>query len=125
MKFVGIVLLMLLAGFLMLAMALPGISLNTKVLYTRSAVQQLEKLRLEAAKGDVSQAASALKSVVEFSPSKVNRQQDLAQIFEASRASVIREIISRMQSLTGEDLGDDPKLWIEKYYRKKSSQPLQ
>jgi hypothetical protein len=31
------------------------------------------------------------------------------------RASAIREVIAYLRKKTGEDLGDDPQKWIEKY----------
>jgi len=36
---------------------------------------------------------------------------------------VIREIIARMRSLSAEDLGDDPKWWIEKFYQRQTTTP--
>lgn len=118
MKAIVVSLIVLFGVFILLALVLPGMSLHTGILITRHGVERMDALRLEAAKGDISQAASALKSVVEFSSSKIPREGDLACILETSRAGVIREIISRMRSLSGEDLGDDPKPWIEKYHHK-------
>jgi hypothetical protein len=36
---------------------------------------------------------------------------------EQARASAIREIIAELRKKTGEDLGDDPEVWIKKYGR--------
>jgi hypothetical protein len=122
MKAIGIILIVLFAGFILLAMILPAMSLHTEALYTRAGVAHLEELRLKAVAGDISQAVASLKEVVEFWPPKLRHEGDLSRVYELSRAGVIREIISRMRSLTGEDLGNDPKLWIEKFDRKAKKQ---
>lgn len=104
--------------FILLAMILPAMSQHTEALYTRIAVERLEELRLKAVRGDVSQAASSLKEVVEYWPTKVRHEGNFSRLYELSRGAAIREIISRMRSISGEDVGDNPKIWIEKYYRK-------
>ncbi len=38
-----------------------------------------------------------------------------AKIYEIERLVSIRDIIVYLRAKTGEDLGDDPKKWIEKY----------
>ena len=38
-----------------------------------------------------------------------------AKIYEIERVAVIRDIIVYLRQKTGEDLGDDPKKWIERY----------
>lgn len=88
-------------------------------------VERLGELRLKALHGDLSQAASSLNAVVDYWPSKLGHDGRLSRVYELSRAGVIREIISRMRSLSGEDLGDDPKLWTEKFYRKETPPPNQ
>jgi hypothetical protein len=92
-------------------------STHTKALYTRIAVRWYDERREEAFKGDLSQAAKSLNSVVEYWPVKVPRDGEFGYIASSSRKSAIREIITRMRTLTGEDLGDDPQPWIQKYYK--------
>ena len=106
-----------LGGFIAVAIVLPATRIEP--LYTHAGVERLEELRLKALHGDISQAASNLKDVVEYWPVKLRHEGDLSRVYELSRASVAREIISRMRSLSGQDLGDDPKPWLEKYYRQK------
>lgn len=52
----------------------------------------------------------------------VSRNARFGQILEMYQASTIREIIARMRTLSGEDLGDDPKPWIEKYCSRRIDQ---
>jgi hypothetical protein len=125
MKAIGIILIVLFGGFILLAMILPAMSQHTEALYTRMAVERLEELRLKAVRGDISQAASSLNDVVGYWPTKVRHEGHFSRLYELSRAAAIREIISRMRSLSGEELGDDPKVWIEKFYRKETTQPNQ
>ena len=111
----------LLGGFVVLVVVLPATRIEP--LYTRAGVERLEELRLKAVHGDISQAAASLKAVVEYWPAKLRHEGNLARVYELSRANVIREIISRMRSLSGEDLGDDPQLWIDKFYKGEAAQP--
>jgi hypothetical protein len=121
MKAIRFILIACLGGFIALAIVLPATRIEP--LYTHAGVERLEELRLKALHGDISQAASSLKNVVEYWPAKLGHEGGLSRVYELSRAGAIREIISRMRSLSGEDLGDDPKLWIEKYYRPETAQP--
>jgi hypothetical protein len=91
---------------------------HSKILYTKIAIMGYDDQRELAMKGDLSQAAASLKQVVDYWYTKAPREGHMADILKAFRASVIREIISRMRLLSGEDLGNDPQLWIDKYYRK-------
>jgi hypothetical protein len=42
-------------------------------------------------------------------------QRHLHNIMECVRASAERDIIDHLRTLTGEDLGNDPKPWIKNY----------
>jgi hypothetical protein len=95
----------------------PAMSTQTTALYTRIGVMEYERERMEASKGDLAHAAKSLNNVVEFRTSKVPSTGDFAQILDTFRASVVREIIARMRTLSGEDLGGDPKPWMQKYYK--------
>lgn len=121
MKAIRLMLIVCLGGFIAVAIILP--TTRIEPLYTCAGVERLEELRLKALHGDISQAASSLRDVVEYWPPKLGHEGHLSRVYRLSRAGAIREIISRMRSLSGEDLGDDPKLWIEKFYRKETTQP--
>jgi len=102
---------------------LPAVRTQSSALYTRIGVMWYEERRVEASKGDLTKAARSLNSVVEFRPSKVPTEGNFAQILDTFRASAVREIIARMRVLSGEDLGDDAKPWIQKYYKRDPSLP--
>jgi hypothetical protein len=72
---------------------------------------------MQAENGDLAQAATALRNVESFWPPEVPHEGRLASVVAASRDSTVREIITRMRALSGEDLGNDPKVWIGKYCR--------
>ena len=40
-------------------------------------------------------------------------------IFEAEKENAIREIITYLRAKTGENLGDDPNKWIDKYAKRR------
>ena len=100
-------------GFVVLLM----LGAQTETIYTRVAVSEYGRLRVEAEHGDISQAASALKGALAFWPLKVPHESRAAGVVAAFRDSTVREILTRMRSLTGEDLGSDPEPWLKKYYR--------
>src|SRR5690242_17690407 len=104
-------LVLFICGFALLLVNAPILSGSTEKTYTRVAVYEYQKLRLKAEQGDLSQAASALKETLTFWPSKISHESMTAGVVAAFRDSTVREILTRMRSLSGEDLGPDPELW--------------
>jgi len=123
MRTAAVLLLVLVGIFIALLLVLPLMSSHTEKLYTRIYVLFYEQERLQAVKGDLQQAVQSLKSVVEYEPLKVPADGDLGRALKLVRQGAIREIIARMRTLSGEDLGDDPEPWIKKYYRTDKSRP--
>jgi hypothetical protein len=93
--------------------------------YTRAAVYRYQELRMKAEEGDLSQTASALKEVLAFWPPTISHENSMAGVVAASRDSTVREILTRMRSLSGEDLGADPEAWLKKYYQPGRAEPNQ
>jgi hypothetical protein len=64
-------------------------------------------------------AADALAYTVTYYPSGTKHATGsrLDRMVEQARASAIREIIAELRKKTGEELGDDPEVWIKKYGR--------
>jgi hypothetical protein len=113
MKVIVALLLLVAFGFVVLLM----LGAQTETTYTRVAVSEYERLRLEAENGDISQAASALRDALAFWPSKIPHESRAAGVVAALRNSTVREILTRMRSLSREDLGNDPEPWLKKYYK--------
>jgi hypothetical protein len=91
--------------------------------YTRAAVYRYQELRMASEKGDISQAATSLKDALVFWPPKIEHESRAAGVVAAFRDSTVREIITRMRLLSGENLGDDPDSWLKKYYKEEETQP--
>ena len=113
----------LVCGLALLFIIAPVLSGANDRTYTRVAVYQYQELRMQAEKGDLSQAASALKEVLAFWPPKISHESSTAGVVGAFRDSTVREIITRMRTLSGEDLGADPEAWLRKYYKPGEMQP--
>ena len=111
-----VILLLGLGGvFFAVLLLLPLMACHTEKLYTRIYVHFYEERRLAAVKGDIQQAAENLKSVAEYKSLKVPAEGDLGRALKVVRQAAIREIIARMRTLSGDDLGEDPEPWIKKY----------
>ncbi len=67
--------------------------------------------------------AGYLDYAVGYYPSGTKQRtgSQLDEIVERSRANSIREIIAHLRSRTGQDLGDDPRKWIDQYAPRASS----
>ena len=61
--------------------------------------------------------ASSLQEVVSYHPSGTKQMagSKLDHIVERHRAVVVRDLIAHLRRTTGEDLGDSPEPWIQKY----------
>jgi hypothetical protein len=123
MKTLLVLLLLLACGIGLLLIIAPVLSGSTDRTYTRVAVYRYRELRLKAEQGDLPQAASALKDTLAFWPPKISHESSTAGVVAAFRDSTVREILTRMRLLSGEDLGADPEAWLKKYYKPEQAQP--
>lgn len=59
----------------------------------------------------------SLEGVVQYYPSGTKQitGSRLDRLVEHARQSAIREIMARLQDITGEDLGDNPESWMQRY----------
>lgn len=71
----------------------------------------------KALQSDAAGAATCLDFVVCYYPSGTKQEagSGLDRTVERVRRSAIRDIIAHLSTLTGEDLGDDPNAWIDRY----------
>jgi hypothetical protein len=64
--------------------------------------------------------AGSLGYVVNYYPSgsKQRTGSKLDRVVERHRTTVVREIIAHLRLTTGDDLGESPEVWIQKYSRR-------
>ena len=93
--------------------------------YLRGAVGRYQELRMKAEKGDLLQAASALNEVMAFRPPEwlPLDGSGAGWAVVAFRDATVREVLTRMRLLSGEDLGTDPAAWLKKYHKPGETQP--
>ena len=77
-------------------------------------------MRVKALQSSATDAADCLQYVVNYYPSGTKQPTGsrLDRIVERERKQVIGEIINYLRIKTGESLGEDPEIWIEKYAAK-------
>jgi len=76
-------------------------------------VRDFDKERDLAVHSEPKDAAQYLMGLTTIAPREGTSPNE--NIFEYARASSVREIMAYLRTKTGEDLGDDPQKWIEKY----------
>ena len=101
--------------FVILVHLLGDMSRNTVELYAYRTVLGLERYRQEALASDASHAARTLYYVNAGENTKQSPGSYLDRICSLQRTNVIRDIIAHLRAKTGEDLGDLPGPWIQKY----------
>lgn len=79
--------------------------------------QTFDEARTKALTSDAAAAAGLLEYVTIYYPlgSKQRSDSNLDLVVERHRDLVIRDIIQYLRQKTGEDLGDRPDAWAEKY----------
>lgn len=80
---------------------------------TWSAIRDFDRMRDRAVGADPIETVQILIMLTEI-PAKQDTNA-LVRIIENERLTAIREIIVYLRMKTGEDLGNDPKKWIQKY----------
>jgi hypothetical protein len=91
--------------------------LRLRVEFARDQMAILEDMRDQALKAEPKQAVGCLKYAVVYYPSgtKQTSGSALDHMVEQTRAEMIRQIIADLREKTGDDLGNDPQRWIDKY----------
>jgi hypothetical protein len=76
-----------------------------------------QEMRDRALRSDVAEAAGCLDYTVNYYPSGTKQEigSPFDRMVERERAMAIRDIIIYLRSKTGEDLGDDPEVWVQKF----------
>jgi hypothetical protein len=119
---VGIVLLLGLVWQLNLKLHMALLDARESEQSTWVEVRELDKCRDRALQAEPQKAVEYLDMLDQSPPREwTARRGNPGRVIEIERASAIREVIAYLRKKTGEDLGDDPKRWIEKYGKKPSA----
>jgi len=79
------------------------------------AIADYGRCRDAALKSEPGGAAEQLYIIVCLPPRMTNSPSHLLRIVERERDRDIRDVVAYLRTKTGDDLGDDPAKWIEKY----------
>ena len=93
-------------------------SLRVRVLLAEDQTSVFDEMtRTDRATETPEEICEALAYVVSYYPTGTKQLSDspLDAIVERARLSAVRELISRLRVVTGQDLGDDPGPWIERW----------
>ena len=95
--------------------------LKIEVAFAEEQTRIFEQMRQQANEGRLSVAAESLAYVVNYYPSGTKQHDGsrLDKVVERMRNYAVRDIISHLRQKSGEDLGEKPEAWIEKYAQKK------
>jgi hypothetical protein len=113
---VGIVLLLALAWQLNWKLQVALLDAKESEQSTWTEVRNLDECRDLALQAEPRKAVQYLEMLDQVPPrSWTARRGNLGRVIEIERASAIREVIAYLRNKTGEDLGNDPQKWVEKY----------
>ena len=95
--------------------------LKIEVAFAEEQTRIFEQMRQQAMEGSPSGAAESLAYVVNYYPSGTKQREGsrLDSVVERMRSCAVRDIILHLRQKTGEDLGEKPEAWIEKYAKNK------
>ena len=91
--------------------------LDLRVALANDQTRFFAKWRDEALASKKEEGVGSLLRLVYDYPSgtKQLKGSALDQMVERQRASAVREVLAHLRKETGQDLGNDPEVWIEKY----------
>lgn len=108
--------LLLLCGFLLWSHGW----LTIRVAWASEQTKIFDEMRTRALQSDAAEAADCLQYVVGYYPSgsKQEAGSRLDRMVERERTLAARDIVAYLRNKTGEDLGESPEVWIQKYAKK-------
>ncbi len=94
--------------------------LKIRVAFASEQTEIFDEMRARALQSDPAGAAGCLKYIVGDHPSgsKQETGSRLNSIVERERTLAVRDIVAYLQTKTGENLGESPTAWIQKYAQK-------
>src|SRR5262245_41006246 len=113
---VGCIGLLVLAGYLFWSHGW----LTIRVAWASEQTQVFEEMRARALQSSATEAAACLQYVVHYyeSGSKQETGSRLDRMVERERQRSARDILAYLRSKTGQDLGESPEAWIQRYPRR-------
>jgi hypothetical protein len=95
-------------------------SVHARVAFASEQTEIFEEQRRVALAADPFGAASQLEYIVGYYPTGTKQipGSRLDKVVERQRAQAVHDIIAYLRTKTGEDLGDDPQKWIQKYAKR-------
>ncbi|HWN93900.1 MAG TPA: hypothetical protein VNT99_02610 [Methylomirabilota bacterium] len=91
--------------------------LTIRVAWATEQINIFDEMRQRALQSDAADAAGCLAYVVSYYPSgsKQKTNSRLDRMVERDRVRVTRDILAYLRIKTGQDLGEHPEVWIQKY----------
>ena len=91
--------------------------LSLRLAFAEDQTAIFEEMREKAMRSKPHEAAACLEYAVNYYPSGTKQVAGsrLDVIVERARSQTVADIIAHLRRVTGEDLGDDPRPWVEKY----------
>jgi hypothetical protein len=91
-----------------------------EVAFASDQIEIFEAMRTRALQSDTIEAASSLEYAIRYYPSgsKQRTGSRLDKIVERERIKAARDIIAYLRQKTGQDLGEDPEKWGERFVKK-------
>jgi hypothetical protein len=94
--------------------------LTIRVAWASEQTAIFDEMRTQALRSDLAGAAGRLEYVVGYYPSgsKQEAGSRLDRMVERERTLAARDIVAYLRVKTGEDLGESPETWIQKYAKR-------
>lgn len=94
--------------------------MKIRVAFAGEQTEIFDDMRAKALQSDTAGAAGCLEYVVWYYPSgsKQETGSRLDRIVERERELAVRDILEYLCARTGEDLGESPDAWIQKYAKR-------
>lgn len=94
--------------------------LTIRVAWAGEQTKIFDEMRTQALQSDPAGAARCLDYVVGYYPSgsKQEAGSRLDRMVERERTLTARDIVAYLRTKTGEDFGESPEIWIQKYAKR-------
>ena len=94
--------------------------LKIRVASAYEQTQIFDEMRTQALQSGTADAAGFLEYVIGYYPSETKQEKgsQLDRIVERERSFAVRDILAYLRSKTGDDLGENPAAWIQKYAKR-------